>query len=242
MSHGRYRLRLLVFLVIASLGTTIVGVQYVGLDRYLWNRPIQVRATTAHAGGIFPNAEVTYRGVAVGRVDAVELTDDGVSIVMALEPDSEVPRDVRAVVENRSAIGEQYVDLQPNQVGEPFLADGDVIERGETDIPPRLDGVLLSVQELVESVDRRALRTVVAEVGKGLGGLGPELRTIVEETDNIVEDLTIALPLLQINDVVFTIVKAVEFKLLHFKLSVIAASCLESCLIISVNTLNIFFT
>lgn len=194
MSHGRYRLRLLVFLVIASLGTTIVGVQYVGLDRYLWNRPIQVRATTAHAGGIFPNAEVTYRGVAVGRVDAVELTDDGVSIVMALEPDSEVPRDVRAVVENRSAIGEQYVDLQPNQVGEPFLADGDVIERGETDIPPRLDGVLLSVQELVESVDRRALRTVVAEVGKGLGGLGPELRTIVEETDNIVEDLTIALP------------------------------------------------
>ena len=176
MSHGRYRLRLLVFLVIASLGTTIVGLQYVGLDRYLWNRPIQVRATTAHAGGIFPNAEVTYRGVAVGRVDAVELTDDGVSIVMALEPDSEVPRDVRAVVENRSAIGEQYVDLQPNQVGEPFLADGDVVERGETDIPPRLDGVLLSVQELVESVDRRALRTVVAEVGKGLGGLGPELR------------------------------------------------------------------
>ena len=49
MSHGRYRLRLLVFLVIASLGITIVGLQYVGLDRYLWNRPIQVRATTAHA-------------------------------------------------------------------------------------------------------------------------------------------------------------------------------------------------
>jgi len=43
-------------------------------------------------------------------------------------------------------------------------------------------------------VDRRALRTVVAEVGKGLGGLGPELRTIVEQTDNIVEDLTVALP------------------------------------------------
>jgi len=194
MSTGRYRLRLLVFLMVASIGTTIVGVQYVGLDRYLWNQPIQVRATTAHAGGIFPNAEVTYRGVAVGRVDAVELVDDGVSIVMALDPGSDVPRDVRAVVANRSAIGEQYVDLQPEAVGEPYLADGDVIEQAATDIPPRLEDVLLSVQELVESVDQQALRTVVTEIGKGLGGVGPELRTIVDETDSLVGDLTTALP------------------------------------------------
>ncbi len=111
MSHGRYRLRLLVFLVIASLGTTIVGLQYVGLDRYLWNRPIQVRATTAHAGGIFPNAEVTYRGVAVGRVDAVELTDDGVSIVMALEPDSEIPLERTAVPVEVDEVLQEVQDL-----------------------------------------------------------------------------------------------------------------------------------
>jgi phospholipid/cholesterol/gamma-HCH transport system substrate-binding protein len=194
MSHGHSRVRLLVFLVVASIGTTVVGVQYVGLDRYLWNQPMRVRATAPHAGGIFPNAEVTYRGVAVGRVDAVELNAGGVSIVMALEPDSNVPREVRAVVENRSAIGEQFVDLQPERSGEPYLADGDVIAPEKTEVPPRLENVLLSVQELVESVDRRALRTVVSELGNGFGGLGPELRTIVDETDNLVEDLTTALP------------------------------------------------
>ncbi len=195
MSHGDYRVRVLAFLVIASIGTTVVGIQYVGLDRYLWNRPIEVRATASHAGGIFPNAEVTYRGVAVGRVSGVEIEQNGVSIVMALDPDSDVPRDdVRAVVENRSAIGEQYIDLQPERSGEPYLADGDVIGPERTEIPPRLENVLLSVQELVESVDQGALRTVASELGDGFGGLGPELATIVDETDTLVQDLTVALP------------------------------------------------
>lgn len=195
MTHGKYRLRLLIFLLVAGLGTTIVGVQYVGLDRYLWNRPIQVRALTAEAGGIFPNAEVTYRGVAVGRVDAVELDGNGrVEIIMALEPDSDVPRDARAVVENRSAIGEQFVDLQPDSDGGPFLVDGDVIGEEHTSIPTGIDEVLLNVQELVESVDKAALRTLVSEVGAGLGGLGPELRAIVLNSDALVRDLRVALP------------------------------------------------
>ncbi|WP_183094938.1 MlaD family protein [Nocardioides stalactiti] len=194
MRYRHHRIRLLAFLIVGALGTTVVGLQYVGLDRYLWNKPIYVRANAAQAGGIFPNAEVTYRGVAIGRVDAVELHDDGVSIVMALNPDSHVPRDVRAVVQNRSAIGEQYVDLQPQHVGAPYLADGDAIPREDTDIPPRIEDVLLRVQELVESVDKRALRTVLSEIGVGLRGLGPELKVIADETDNLVDSLNTALP------------------------------------------------
>ena len=79
--------------------------------------PAKPRATTtdnssaktlAESGGIFVGAEVTYRGVRVGRVSDLTLTSDGVRAHAQLDRGTEVPRDTLAVVENRSAVGEQF--------------------------------------------------------------------------------------------------------------------------------------
>ena len=113
------RIRFVVFLLVAAVGTSIVGSQYVGLDRVLWNRPYTVTLTMQSTGGIFENAEVTYRGVAVGRVRSLDLVDGGVSVSLAVDRGERVPADVEAVVANRSAIGEQFVDLQPLSSGPP---------------------------------------------------------------------------------------------------------------------------
>ena len=97
-------------------------------------------------------AEVTYRGVTVGKVEALRLSGDGVAVDARLDRGTEIPKDTNAVVENRSAVGEQYLDLQPRTSRAPFLAAGDVIPRDRTAFPIRIDQLLQHVDDTVASV------------------------------------------------------------------------------------------
>ncbi|CAM5522554.1 hypothetical protein SPURM210S_00671 [Streptomyces purpurascens] len=78
---------------------------------------------------MFPGAEVTYRGVPVGKVGALRLAGpDGVSVTLDIEDGApRIPADTLAVVANRSAVGEQYVDLQPRTSHGPYLLNGGTI-------------------------------------------------------------------------------------------------------------------
>src|SRR5690606_9146850 len=115
------RIQLAVFLALTMVGVSLVGARYVGLGARLVGGTYSVHADFAEAGGIFEGAEVTYRGVAVGRVGALVPTSSGVRVELVLDDDSRVPADTVAVIANRSAIGEQYVDLQPRRRGPPYL-------------------------------------------------------------------------------------------------------------------------
>ena len=67
---------------------------------------------------------LAYQG-AVGEVGALRLTDDGMEADLVIDDDAPpIPANSRAVVANRSAVGEQYVDLQPLSDGGPYLTDG----------------------------------------------------------------------------------------------------------------------
>ncbi|MBY8852911.1 MlaD family protein, partial [Saccharothrix sp. MB29] len=58
--------------------------------------------------------EVTYRGVPVGRVGPIRLVDRRVEVELRITAGAPpIPADLEAVVANRSAVGEQYVDLRP---------------------------------------------------------------------------------------------------------------------------------
>ena len=66
------------------------------------------------------------------------LTDDGVDVVLDIDNDyDEIPADTLAVVGNRSAVGEQYVELQPQRDDGPYLHDGSVIATQDTRTPDR---------------------------------------------------------------------------------------------------------
>ena len=63
-----------------------LGFKYVGLDRVILGSGYYVAADFKDSGGIFVNAEVTYRGVAVGRVSDMKLINDGVRVVFTIKP------------------------------------------------------------------------------------------------------------------------------------------------------------
>lgn len=181
----RTRLQLIAFCVIAALGIAYVGAQYARLPSLFGIGEYTVNLDVPDSGGVFKNSAVTYRGVEIGRVGELELTAGGARVPLVLQKKGvDIPKDTRAVIANRSAIGEQYVDLRPRTTDGPFLGDGDVLTGGREDLPVRVESVLSSVDALARSVPLDPLRTTVDELGKAVAGRGPELRKL---SDSLIE-------------------------------------------------------
>lgn len=182
------KIQLVVFAMITLLGCSYVGAKYARLDKYIVDDNYQVTAHFAQSGGIFEGAEVTYRGVGVGRVDSMRLSEQGVDVLMQIDNDSDpIPADAEAVVANRSAVGEQYVDLQPTSADGPYLEEGSEIARADTRTPLPTTTLLTNLNELVNSVDRDNLRTVVDEMGKAFRGTGPDMGRIIDTSNSFIE-------------------------------------------------------
>ncbi|WP_308201279.1 MlaD family protein [Carbonactinospora thermoautotrophica] len=179
------KLQLLAFAALTALGIAYVGVNYIGVGDRLFGRTYTISADFAEAGGIFSSAEVTYRGVPVGRVGELHLRPDGVRVDLELEKGTKIPADTIAVVANRSAVGEQYVDLQPRRDGGPYLQPGAVIPRGDTRTPISTTTLLVNLDRLVNSVDRQDLTTVIGELGRAFSGTGRDLQRLIDSGDEL---------------------------------------------------------
>ncbi|MFL6130209.1 MAG: MCE family protein [Mycobacteriales bacterium] len=195
MISPRVRLQLIAFAVVSVLGVAYVGMSYAGLGRLLVGRGYTVHADFADSGGIYPDAEVTYRGKKVGRVGALRLAADGVRVDLVIDGDApRIPADARAVVANRSAVGEQYVDLQPGRAGGPYLRPGEVVPRERTRIPLPVEALLLNLDRVVGSVDRENLAIVIDELGTAFDRRGPDLQRLLDQGDRLLAAARESLP------------------------------------------------
>jgi phospholipid/cholesterol/gamma-HCH transport system substrate-binding protein len=175
------RVKVIVFVVIGLLAIAYIGVRYVGLLRLVGVGVYTVHLELPSTGGIFPNAEVDYRGVPVGRVSGVRLTAKGVQADLQLNNSApKIPADVQAVVADRSVIGEQFVDLRPRVDTGPYLADGATVTSTAQDLPPSAATLLSSTNALLKSIPLGSLRTVVVEMDKAFGGSAQNVRRLID--------------------------------------------------------------
>ena len=187
MITRRTRMQLLVFAVITLLGVSYVGARYARLDRVFVDDTYTVVAHFADSGGAFAGAEVSYRGVRVGEVSEMVLTDEGVDIHLDIDNEQDrIPADSLALVGNRSAVGEQYVELQPQVDGGPFLEDRSEIDVDRTRTPIQTDTLLTNLSDTVRSVDEEDLQTVTTEFGAAFGGAGDDLQTIIDSGNEFI--------------------------------------------------------
>ncbi|MET9800512.1 MlaD family protein [Streptomyces sp. NPDC006368] len=190
------RLKNVAFLIIGVLVLGFIGVRYADLGRYVGLRDYYtVRVQLDGTGGLFPHSNVTYRGVSVGRVGPIDLTDEGVEAELRIKESAPpIPADLQAVVANLSAVGEQYIDLRPAGSDGPYLREGTVIPRADTRTPEPVTTVLTGIGDLASSIDLEALRTVVDELGTALNGRGDDLQTLLDSGDDFVRAADKALP------------------------------------------------
>ncbi|WP_326569722.1 MCE family protein [Amycolatopsis rhabdoformis] len=195
MTSRKTRIQLIAFVVIAVVSVVYAGGKYAGLDRLFGARGYQVTLQLADSGGIFVNSEVAYRGVTVGRVSSLTLTDHGLDAHLDLDSGGpDIPADLHAQVANRSAVGEQFVDLLPDRETGPYLHDGSVITQDRTSLPASPDSVLSHLDDLVASVHPDSLKTVVDETYDAFAGSGPQLQKLLDSTGSLTAEAAQYIP------------------------------------------------
>ncbi len=191
MITRRTKIQLLIFVLITLLGCTYVGARYAQLDKLFYDSAYEVTGHFEQSGGIYQGAEVSYRGVKVGQVEELRATRDGVDVVMSIEKDNDkIPAQALAVVANRSALGEQFVDLQPKDDGGPYLKDGSSIAATDTRTPIATATLLADISRTVGGVDQEALRTTVGELGLAFKDAGDDLGLLIDAQDRFLQTAT----------------------------------------------------
>jgi len=148
-----------------------------------------VKANFVAGGGLYQNANVTYRGVTVGRVESVGLSNDGVVADMRLSSGTPVPDNVTATVKSVSAVGEQYIDLVPPQApSRSALRNGATIDQAHTRIGQDISGLLTEADKLVSSVGNSRLQDLLRETFKAFNGSGPELARLIQSSRLLVDE------------------------------------------------------
>lgn len=159
------------------------------LDRPLTSQPDEITVKLRAAGGLFEGSAATYRGVKVGKVTRIRLTDVGVEATVSMTSGRDVPSDTRAVVRSLSPVGEQYVDFQPSSDQGPYLADGDVIEATSTDVPLTLGSTVVAINKVLRQIDDDKLRTLLVEASTALEGTGGDLGSLVDDSALLLQEL-----------------------------------------------------
>jgi phospholipid/cholesterol/gamma-HCH transport system substrate-binding protein len=227
MLDRRARTQLIAFITIALLGIAYVGVRYVGITRW-FGAGYTVKVDLASGGGIFPNADVTYRGVSVGRVGDMRLDHDGIQIDLDISSGRHIPSDVDAVVADGSVIGEQFVDLRPRTDSGPYLGDGDTIPQSRTALPPPVQDLLVSTDRLAGSVPVKALRTVVNELYLATNHSSRNLGSLINSSNKFFSAATKALPqtidLIESSDTVLKTQQRTSTEIRQFSRNLVAIS------------------
>jgi len=177
----RTKIQLIAFLVISVVAIVYALIRFAGLGQVFGQTGYTVKLELQSSGGIFSGAEVTYRGYNIGKVGQLRLTANGLQADLEIEPDTpKVPSNLQAVIANRSAVGEQFVDLRPVADGGPYLEGGSVIPAAKTEVPIGTDQIITDLDSLASSVPKDALRTVVDESYKAFNGTGPGLQQLLD--------------------------------------------------------------
>ncbi|SIR70571.1 MlaD family protein, partial [Williamsia sterculiae] len=197
--------QLVIFAIVGIAALVYTAITYARVDRLLGVGTYTVKAIFPDSGGIFQNAEVTYQGVPVGQVGTLRLQQDGVAVDLLINSSGpKIPASAVAVVADRSAVGEQFVDLRPANTAGPYLKQNSVITN--TQIPTPLQDVLKSAVDLTDSVPVNDLSTVVTELGKALNGQGENLRKLLDSLSDLskagLDSLPQTVSLIQNSDVV----------------------------------------
>jgi phospholipid/cholesterol/gamma-HCH transport system substrate-binding protein len=195
MLNRTARIQLLVFAVVTVLAVGAISLFYLRVPARLGIGVYEVTANFVAGGGLYENANVTYRGVQAGRVDSVNLTDDGVAAHMRLNSDIKIPANSTATVKSVSAIGEQYVDfVPPDDPSQAWLRDGSTIPKEQTAIPQDVAELLHEADELVSSLNNTRLQDLLREAFKAFNGSGPELARLVESARLLIDEANASWP------------------------------------------------
>jgi phospholipid/cholesterol/gamma-HCH transport system substrate-binding protein len=180
--------RLMAFIVLSAVGIVYIAGSYLGLVDKVLGRGYTIHAVLPTSGGLFEGSEVTYRGVKVGEVAAMNVEGEGIRLDLAMYDEAEIPQDTLLEVHNLSAVGEQYLDLVPDDEQPPYVEPGDTLRGTAESIPVDEGDLLVELDQFVESVDKEALQVVVEELGLMFYDTGVPLQRMIDSGGHFIDE------------------------------------------------------
>lgn len=181
------RFQLAAFALLAMASLTYGLFQYVSIERLTGFRTYTVTAEFTDAGGLYENSLVTYRGTDVGLVTSIQFaSDSSVRVDLRIRNAAEIPASSTATIRSMSAVGEQFVDLEPDRNSGPYLADGSIISLNMTRSPTPASDVLDSANALLRSIPEGSLETAVDSISDTLDGTGQSLSQLIDSSSELI--------------------------------------------------------
>ncbi len=182
------RTQLVIFTIASIVGVTLMVVNYLQAPTMLGIGRIMVTVELPRGGGLYRLANVTYRGVQIGKVTEIKLVPGGAQATLSLVTSPKIPADLVAQVRSVSAIGEQYVDLRPRSESPPYLQDGSVIPKEDTELPQPVGPMLDQTSALLASIPQDKIASLLDESAKGLNDAGFDLGSLVDSASVVARD------------------------------------------------------
>ena len=164
---------------------TIVGfaLSCFGLLLYLWvtfggptplaARGYLMKVPFTEASLLAKQSDVRISGVSVGKVTGIELGEDG-SAIATIELNNKyapVPADSRAILRQKTLLGETYVELTPGDEQGPDLPDGGSLPVAQVSEATQLDEIF----QTFDPETRIAFQTWMRDAAISLRGRGVDL-------------------------------------------------------------------
>jgi phospholipid/cholesterol/gamma-HCH transport system substrate-binding protein len=182
------RIQLAIFAIASIVGVTVMIFQYMQAPTWFGIGRYTVTVELPGTGGLYRFGNVTYRGVQIGKVTAVEPTATGAKATLSLQTSPRIPAALHASVHSVSAVGEQYVDLVPRSESPPFLHDGSVIASDDTTIPHQVGPMLDRLSALVSSIPQDKVTQLLDESFSAFNGAGYDFRSLLDSAATITRD------------------------------------------------------
>ncbi len=181
------RRQLILFSILTVIALVVLGWYYLRIPSLAGIGQYTLKADLPASGGLYPTANVTYRGITIGKVTNVEPTEQGAQATMSIATRYKIPVDAAANVHSVSAVGEQYLDLVSSS-GNPdkHFSAGQTITRGT--VPAEIGPALDAANRGLEALPKDKIGALLDETAQAVGGLGPALQRLVESTQAIVGD------------------------------------------------------
>src|SRR6478609_2642423 len=183
------RNQLIIFTIASIVGVAVMLFAYMQVPTLLGVGRLAVTLELPAAGGLYRFSNVTYRGVQVGKVTGVKLTENGAEATMSLATSPKIPANLEADVRSVSAVGEQYVDLRPRTDSGPYLRDGSVITVENTSIPQPVGPMLDKVSALVDSIPGGRISDLLDESYKAFNGAGYDFQSLLDSASKVTDQV-----------------------------------------------------
>jgi virulence factor Mce-like protein len=163
----------------------------------------RVSVEVPEATTLAQEADVRISGVPVGKVKKVDsVSEDGRELALTrveLEIDEEyapVPSDTRAILRQKTLLGETYVELTPGSDGAPRVADGGTLARGQVSPTVELDEIFRAFDKKT----RDAFQAWLQQQGQAFDGRGEDLNAALGNLPSFATDVNTLLEILREQD------------------------------------------